>query len=173
MWRGTVGVVCCLVVGAGVGACGGGGHSPRAGAAGAVQSVHRAGGAPHSSPRSSAPATASTVTLDPAKARTVDDGQKVLFRTQGQRGPEELTTLARISQGTLGVQVVCSGPGRIRVRLGAIASFEADCGSGAAVYNEIALTSARNDVTVSVAGAPTDEWALSLSWTPVIAPLGG
>lgn len=76
--------------------------------------------------------------------------------------------LPQIPRGTVGVVVLCNGPGRIVIHLSGIASFGAACGSGPGVYNEIALGSARKKVAVSVTGSVKNEWALTMGWTSVI-----
>ncbi|MBM9509473.1 hypothetical protein [Actinacidiphila acididurans] len=100
------------------------------------------------------------------------DHQKVLYRTEGGRGSAQLTVLPRIPRGTLGIAVLCDGPGRILVHLGGIASFATVCGTGTSpgVYNEIALGSAKRSVALSVTGSSHNEWALTVGWTSVIAP---
>jgi hypothetical protein len=105
---------------------------------------------------------------DPAQLLSVPGHQKVLYRTQGRRGAAHLTVLPRIPRGTLGIVVLCNGPGRILVHLGDIASFDASCGTGPGVYNEIVLDGARRSVAVSVTGSNQNEWALTLGWTSVI-----
>jgi hypothetical protein len=108
------------------------------------------------------------VTTDPAQPLSMPDHQKVLYRTEGRRGSAHLALLPRIPRGTLGVVVLCNGPGQILVHLGSIASFGAGCGTGPGVYNEIALGSAKESVAVSVTGSAENEWALTVGWTSVI-----
>lgn len=150
----------CLVVLAGAAGCTGGGHAKAAGKPAPTTSVT---GPSTGSPQPSASAPA--VETDPAQTLSMPDHQQVLYKTAGRRGSANVTVLPRIASGTLGVAVVCNGPGAIHVSLGGIASFSAGCGTGPGVYNEIALGSARNSVAVSVTGSTNNEWAMTMGWT--------
>jgi hypothetical protein len=107
---------------------------------------------------------------DPTQRLSMPDNQKVLYQTEGRRGSADLAVLPQIPRGTLGIVVLCNGPGRILVHLGDIASFGASCGTGPGIYNEIALSSAKKSVAVSVTGSNKNEWALTMGWTSVINP---
>jgi hypothetical protein len=104
----------------------------------------------------------------PGQATGQAGHQKVLYRTEGRRGSANLTVLSRIPRGTLGIVVLCNGPGSIVVQLGSIVSFPVGCDAGPGVYNEIALGSVKKSVAVSVTGSTSNEWALAMGWTLVI-----
>jgi hypothetical protein len=145
------------------------------GVAGCTASAHKTPVVTATSTAVSAQPTLSVppVEIDPGKPLSMPDRQKVLYRTEGRRGSANLTVLPQIPRGTLGIVVLCNGPGRIVVHLGSIASFPSGCDSGPGVYNEIALGSAKKSVAVSVTGSASNEWALTLGWTSVIdSPAG-
>ncbi|MBY8881064.1 hypothetical protein [Actinacidiphila acidipaludis] len=153
--------------------CGTAGHASPARSAGrTAHTVATVTTAP-AAVRKAAPAQAAAADADakpendPARPQSLPDGLKVLYQTHGVRGPAQLTTLARIPRGTLGVVALCKGPGSIRVHLGTIASMDVACGTPG-VYNEIALDGARTSVALSVTASPQNAWALTLGWTSVI-----
>lgn len=105
---------------------------------------------------------------DPSHPLSMPDHQKVLYQTESRRGSAQLTVLPRIPRGTLGIVVLCNGPGRILVHLSGIVSFGAACGTGPGIYNEVALGSTKKSVAVSVTGTSQNKWALTMGWTSVI-----
>lgn len=72
--------------------------------------------------------------------------------------------LPHVSRGTLGIVVLCNGPGSVLVHVGGVASFGVGCGTNPGVYNEIALASAKKSVSLSVTGSTKNEWALTMGW---------
>jgi hypothetical protein len=76
--------------------------------------------------------------------------------------------LPHVARGTLGIVVLCNGPGSILVHVGAVASFGVGCGANPGVYNEIALDSAKKSVPLSVTSSAKNEWALTMGWTSQI-----
>ncbi|MEW1865487.1 hypothetical protein AB0399_34775 [Streptomyces sp. NPDC088194] len=152
-----------------------------AGMTGCTSTGHAHGTAKESSTRSAGPSVAlsgaspssthspaGSAEADPARPLPLPDHQKVLYQTQGRRASVNLAVLPQIPRGTVGIVVLCNGPGRILIHLSSIASFGAACGSGPGVYNEIALGSAKKKVAVSVTGSVKNEWALTMGWTSVI-----
>jgi hypothetical protein len=111
------------------------------------------------------------VAKDPAQPQPLSSSsQKVLYRTEGKRGSANLTVLPQVARGTLGIVVLCNGPGGILVRIGDVVSFGVGCGTDPGVYNEIELSSAKKSVSLSVTGSTKNEWALTMGWTSHIDP---
>ena len=127
--------------------------------------------APSSAPVSQ-PAAATTaqsaapLQWNPATLQPLPDQGKVLFQTADKHGSAQLTVIPRIGRGTLGVVALCSGPGKITVDMGKIASFTVGCGTNSpGVYNVVGLGSARSSVLLSVQANSGNTWALTLGWS--------
>ena len=120
--RTTVAAACSLLVLSGAVGCTTAGHAspaPSGSTARAASAPATADSAPTAVSAPPAPAAVPAVAKDPARTLSLEDGrQKVLYGTHGMRGSADLTTLARIPRGTLGIAVLCTGPGAVHVRLG-------------------------------------------------------
>ncbi|WP_328473639.1 hypothetical protein [Streptomyces sp. NBC_00448] len=159
--------VSALAIAAGMAGCTSAGHPHGTPKESTARSV-RSSGMPSATNPSPTPSPAGQAEGNPGRPLPLPEHQKVLYQTQGRRASANLAVLPQIPRGTLGIVVLCNGPGRILIRLSGIASFGAACGSGPGVYNEIALGSVKKKVAISVTGSMKNEWALTMGWTSVI-----
>ncbi|WP_133259813.1 hypothetical protein [Streptacidiphilus pinicola] len=125
--------------------------------------------ATHAAAGSAAPARPISDTSTPP---ALDGPGQVLLQAAGRNGSAELGTVPRIQPGTLTLVVACSGPGTITVDLGGIASYSGvDCdGDSPGQYDVMERDSASSQVRVSVRGASSDHWAVTLGWSPTTSP---
>ncbi|MBC3843251.1 hypothetical protein GXW82_32720 [Streptacidiphilus sp. 4-A2] len=131
--------------------------------------AHPAGSRVTTSPIAHAVASASTpVTAgpDPAQPLPLPDPGRVLFQASDRTGSDRSAALPPIDPGTLGIDAVCSGPGKIVVGLSDIGTFDVSCGAASpGEYNQLVLSSSYRSVRVSVQGSSRNTWALTLGWT--------
>lgn len=116
-------------------------------------------------PTATAP-SAAPLQWNPMTPQPLPDPGKILYQVADRSGSAQLPVIAKIDRGTLGIVALCSGPGKITVSMGKIASFTVGCGkNNPGVYNVIALGSARSSVPLSVQAAGANTWALTLGWS--------
>ncbi|SEM40111.1 hypothetical protein [Streptacidiphilus jiangxiensis] len=128
----------------------------------------KAGAAPVRVSPTAGQSTAGAPPVDPSRPIGLDLPGKVLLQVAGRTGSAQPAVVPRVEPGTLSVEVECTGPGKITVRLGAVMWFDVDCAPGTpGTHNEIVLDNALTDVAVSVHGAAADTWALALGWSDV------
>jgi hypothetical protein len=114
--------------------------------------------------------SAAPLQWNPVTRQPLPQPGKILFQAADKSGSAQLTVIPKIDPGTLGIVALCSGPGKITVDMGKIASFTVGCGrNNPGVYNVVALGSARNSVPISVQATSGNTWALTLGWNSGLA----
>lgn len=120
-------------------------------------------------PASAAPARPLGDTSTPP---ALDGPGRILLQAADRTGSAQLGVVPRIRPGSLTLAVACSGPGTITVDLSGIASYSGvDCGGDSpGQYDVMDMSTAYTQVRVSVRGASSAHWAVTLAWSPTTSP---
>lgn len=128
-------------------------------------------GTPHASAPwspSSPPPSAIAVTRTPPD---ISGSAKAFVRLADRTGSEEIPGIRSVKPGTIAVATECAGKGKTVISIGQLATYTVPCTTTpATTYNEIGLSSSKQNIDTTVTASAGVHWGLSVGWRPGTHP---
>ncbi|MFF0017891.1 hypothetical protein [Streptomyces sp. NPDC005374] len=97
----------------------------------------------------------------------ISGSAKVFVRLADRTGSEEIPGIRSVKPGTIAVATECVGKGKTVITIGKLATYTVPCTTTpATTYNEIGLSSSKQNIDITVTAGSGVHWGLSVGWRP-------